>query len=80
MVVPAGTLHGWTEIQDQVTDLSMRADPHDALPAGYVRSADTLTGCLDPVPNSEKESESQRLRRRVARLIAPTVTNPEGRV
>ena len=36
VVVPAGTLHGWTEIPDQVTYLSIRADPHDALPAGYV--------------------------------------------
>jgi len=36
VVVPAGTLHGWTEIIDQVTYLSIRADPHDALPAGFV--------------------------------------------
>ena len=36
VVVPAGTLHGWTEIPDQVTYLSIRADPHDALPAGFV--------------------------------------------
>ncbi len=36
VVVPAGTLHGWTEIPDQVTYLSIRADPHNALPAGYV--------------------------------------------
>lgn len=36
VVVPAGTLHGWTSIPDQVTYLSIRADPHDALPAGFV--------------------------------------------
>jgi mannose-6-phosphate isomerase-like protein (cupin superfamily) len=38
VVVPAGTLHGWTEIPDQVTYLSIRADPHDALPAGFVNA------------------------------------------
>ncbi len=36
VVIPAGVLHGWTEIPDQVTYLSIRADPHQALPAGYV--------------------------------------------
>ena len=36
VVIPAGVLHGWTEIPDQVTYLSIRPDPHGALPAGYV--------------------------------------------
>ena len=48
VVVPAGTLHGWTEIPDQVTYLSIRADPHDALPRRIRQSADPLMGCLDP--------------------------------
>ena len=36
VVIPAGVLHGWTEIPEQVTYLSIRPDPHRALPAGYV--------------------------------------------
>jgi len=36
VVIPAGVLHAWTLIPDQVTYLSVRADPHDALPAGFV--------------------------------------------
>jgi len=37
VIIPAGTLHGWTEIPDHVTYLSIRPDPHAVLPAGYVR-------------------------------------------
>jgi hypothetical protein len=37
VVIPAGTLHVWTEIPDHVTYLSIRPDPHGVLPAGYVR-------------------------------------------
>lgn len=37
VVIPAGTLHAWTEIPDHVTYLSIRPDPHSVLPAGYVR-------------------------------------------
>ena len=37
VVIPAGTLHGWVMIPDHVTYLSIRTDPHSALPAGYVR-------------------------------------------
>jgi hypothetical protein len=37
VVIPAGTLHVWTEIPDHVTYLSIRPDPHAVLPAGYVR-------------------------------------------
>ena len=36
VVIPAGVLHAWTLIPDEVTYLSVRADPHDALPAGFV--------------------------------------------
>ena len=36
VVIPAGVLHAWTLIPDQVTYLSVRVDPHLALPAGYV--------------------------------------------
>ncbi len=38
VIIPAGTLHSWTEIPDHVTYLSIRSDPHGVLPAGYVRS------------------------------------------
>jgi hypothetical protein len=37
VVIPAGTLHVWTEIPDHVTYLSIRPDPHGVLPEGYVR-------------------------------------------
>jgi hypothetical protein len=37
VIIPAGTLHAWTEIPDHVTYLSIRSDPHGVLPAGYVR-------------------------------------------
>lgn len=37
VIIPAGTLHGWITIPDHVTYLSIRTDPHGALPAGYVR-------------------------------------------
>ena len=36
VVIPAGVLHAWTLIPDEVTYLSVRVDPHLALPAGYV--------------------------------------------
>jgi uncharacterized cupin superfamily protein len=36
VVIPAGVLHAWTLIPDQVTYLSIRPDPHGILPAGYV--------------------------------------------
>ena len=36
VVIPAGVFHAWTEIPDHVTYLSIRPDPHGALPAGYV--------------------------------------------
>ena len=36
VVIPAGVFHGWTEIEDHVTYLSVRPDPDKILPAGYV--------------------------------------------
>ena len=36
VVIPAGVLHGWMLIPDQVTYLSIRPDPHGVLPTGYV--------------------------------------------
>jgi mannose-6-phosphate isomerase-like protein (cupin superfamily) len=36
VVIPAGVLHGWVEIPEQVTYLSIRPDPDRVLPAGYV--------------------------------------------
>ncbi len=39
VVIPAGVLHGWVEIADHVTYLSIRPDPDRVLPAGYVNPA-----------------------------------------
>lgn len=39
VVIPAGVLHGWTEIPEQVRYLSIRPDPDRVLPAGYVNPA-----------------------------------------
>jgi mannose-6-phosphate isomerase-like protein (cupin superfamily) len=39
VVIPAGVLHGWVEIPDKVTYLSVRPDPDRVLPAGYVNPA-----------------------------------------
>ena len=36
VVIPGGVFHGWTEIPDHVTYLSIRPDPDKVLPAGYV--------------------------------------------
>jgi len=36
VVIPAGVLHAWTLIPDEVTYLSVRIDPDLVLPAGYV--------------------------------------------
>jgi len=36
VVIPAGMLHGWSEVPDHVTYLSVRPDPDRVLPAGYV--------------------------------------------
>jgi mannose-6-phosphate isomerase-like protein (cupin superfamily) len=39
VVIPAGVMHGWIEVPDHVTYLSVRPDPLKALPAGYVNPA-----------------------------------------
>jgi quercetin dioxygenase-like cupin family protein len=39
VVIPAGVLHGWVEIPDEVRYLSIRPDPDHVLPAGYVNPA-----------------------------------------
>lgn len=36
VVIPAGTIHAWLHIPEEVVYLSIRPDPHGALPAGYV--------------------------------------------
>ena len=36
VVIPAGVLHSWLLIPDEVTYLSIRGDPDQVLPAGYV--------------------------------------------
>lgn len=39
VVIPAGVFHGFSEIDDHVTYLSIRPDPDKVLPAGYVNPA-----------------------------------------
>ena len=36
VVIPGGVFHGWTEVPDHVTYLSIRPDPEKLLPAGWV--------------------------------------------
>jgi len=36
VIIPPGVGHGWTDITDHVTYLSVRPDPDHVLPAGYV--------------------------------------------
>ena len=36
VVIPAGVLHGFRKIIDQITYLSIRIDPDQVLPAGYI--------------------------------------------
>ena len=36
VVIPAGLMHTWTSIPDHVTYLSVRIDPDQVLPTGYV--------------------------------------------
>jgi hypothetical protein len=36
VIIPAGTVHAWTHIPDEVVYLSIRPDPNGVLPAGYV--------------------------------------------
>jgi mannose-6-phosphate isomerase-like protein (cupin superfamily) len=39
IIIPAGVFHGWSQITDQVTYLSVRPDPDRVLPTGYVNPA-----------------------------------------
>ena len=36
IIIPGGVFHGWHEVEDQVTYISIRPDPDKVLPAGYV--------------------------------------------
>jgi mannose-6-phosphate isomerase-like protein (cupin superfamily) len=36
VIIPPGVAHGWRDIKDHVTYLSVRPDPDHVLPAGYV--------------------------------------------
>ena len=36
IIIPTGVGHGWSQITDHVTDLSVRPDPDRVLPAGWV--------------------------------------------
>jgi mannose-6-phosphate isomerase-like protein (cupin superfamily) len=36
IIIPAGVLHVWSQITDQVTYLSVRPDPDRKLPGGYI--------------------------------------------
>jgi hypothetical protein len=36
VIIPQGVLHGWSEVEDHVTYVSVRPDPDHVLPAGYV--------------------------------------------
>lgn len=39
VVIPAGTFHGWKEVPDHVTYVSIRPDPDRVLPVGYINPA-----------------------------------------
>lgn len=39
VVIPAGMFHGWKDVPDHVTYLSIRPDPDRVLPVGYVHPA-----------------------------------------
>ncbi len=36
VLIPAGLFHAWSEVPDHVTYLSMRLDPDETLPLGYI--------------------------------------------
>ena len=36
IIIPTGVAHGWSQITDHVTYLSVRPDPDRVLPAGWV--------------------------------------------
>jgi quercetin dioxygenase-like cupin family protein len=39
VVIPAGMFHGWKEVPDHVTYVSIRPDPDRVLPVGYLNPA-----------------------------------------
>jgi Cupin len=39
VIIPPGVFHGWSQIEDHVTYISVRPDPDKVLPAGYVNPA-----------------------------------------
>lgn len=39
IIIPAGVFHGWSQITEHLTYLSVRPDPDKVLPAGYVNPA-----------------------------------------
>lgn len=39
VIIPPGVLHGWAEVPDHVTYVSVRPDAEHVLPAGYVHPA-----------------------------------------
>jgi mannose-6-phosphate isomerase-like protein (cupin superfamily) len=39
IVIPAGVFHGWSQIADHVTYMTVRPDPDRVLPAGYINPA-----------------------------------------
>ena len=39
ILIPTGVAHGWSQVTDHVTYLSVRPDPDRVLPAGYVNPA-----------------------------------------
>jgi mannose-6-phosphate isomerase-like protein (cupin superfamily) len=39
IIIPTGVFHGWSQITDHVTYLSVRPDPDRVLPTGYVNPA-----------------------------------------
>lgn len=39
VIIPPGVLHGWSEVEDHVTYVSVRPDADHVLPAGYVHAA-----------------------------------------
>ena len=59
VVIPAGVLHGWVEIPEQVRYLSIRPDPDRVLPAGYV----------NPAHRAARQMKRTRTRARGADLV-----------
>jgi hypothetical protein len=54
IIVPAGVLHAWSQITDQVIYLSIRPDPDRKLPAGYQPVAAEEPGRTGEVENRYK--------------------------